>query len=91
MAFYQSRHSRRRFLKLVTAAGGSVAAYAAGIVPEMAFDDGWQCFMVHQGERLPVVQSREHPILLGAVYKSSLLDAYFKLGNAKSELGTANN
>ena len=61
------------------------------ITPEMTLDDGWQCFMAHQGERLPVVQSHENPILLGAIYKSSLLDAYFKLGNAKSELGTADN
>lgn len=58
------------------------------ITPEMTLDDGWQCFMAHQGERLPVVQSHENPVLLGAIYKSSLLDAYFKLGKLQEPLGT---
>ena len=49
------------------------------ITPEMSLGDALQYFLVHQGERLPVVQSLEEPILLGVVYKTSLLDAYFRL------------
>jgi hypothetical protein len=37
MAFYQSRQTRRRFLKVASAVGASAAAYALGLVPELAF------------------------------------------------------
>jgi CIC family chloride channel protein len=56
---------RRGFLHVVTA--------------DMSLAEGLQRFLDHQGERLPAIQSVEQPLLLGAVYKSSLLDAYFRL------------
>ena len=56
---------RREFLPLIT--------------PEMSLSAALQSFMDHQGERLPVVRSSADPELLGAVYKTSLLDAYCKL------------
>lgn len=49
------------------------------ITPEMSLSEALQRFLVHQGERLPVVQSAEEPVLLGAIYKTSLLDAYYRL------------
>ncbi|QDZ29032.1 ClcB-like voltage-gated chloride channel protein [Noviherbaspirillum sp. UKPF54] len=49
------------------------------ITPEMSLDDALQRFLTHQGERLPVIQSADNPVLLGVVYKTSLLDAYFRL------------
>ncbi|SFD04703.1 ClcB-like voltage-gated chloride channel protein [Collimonas sp. OK412] len=60
---------RREFLHVVT--------------PEMSLGDALQSFLDHQGERLPVVRSHEDPELLGAVYKTSLLDAYFRLDRSK--------
>jgi CIC family chloride channel protein len=56
---------RRGFLHVVTA--------------DMSLGEGLQRFLDHQGERLPAIQSTEQPVLLGAVYKTSLLDAYFRL------------
>jgi CIC family chloride channel protein len=47
------------------------------LTPEMTLDEGLRRFLAHQGERLPVVQSLESPILLGVVYKSALLEACF--------------
>jgi len=49
------------------------------ITPEMSLSEGLQRFMLHQGERLPIIQSMERPVLLGAIYKTSLLDAYYRL------------
>lgn len=49
------------------------------ITPDMSLGQGLQHFLEHQGERLPVIRSTAEPLLLGAVYKSSLLDAYFRL------------
>lgn len=48
------------------------------ITPEMSLNDALQRFLIHQGERLPVVQSEADPVLLGVVHKTSLLDAYFR-------------
>lgn len=53
--------------------------FLAVITPEMSLSDALQRFLAHQGERLPIVQSPDDPVLLGAVYKSSLLEAYFRL------------
>ena len=61
---------RREFLHVVT--------------PEMSLTEGLQRFLDHQGERLPAIRSNEQPLLLGAVYKTSLLDAYFRLDKAGS-------
>ena len=52
------------------------------ITPEMSLPQALEHFMAHQGERLPAVESIATPLLLGVVYKSSLLDAYFKLNRA---------
>ncbi|WP_395824641.1 ClcB-like voltage-gated chloride channel protein [Collimonas sp.] len=60
---------RREFLHVVT--------------PEMSLGEALQSFLDHQGERLPVVRSKNDPELLGAVYKTSLLDAYFRLDRAQ--------
>ncbi|MES2026824.1 MAG: ClcB-like voltage-gated chloride channel protein [Pseudomonadota bacterium] len=49
------------------------------ITPEMSLSEALQRFLQHQGERLPIVQSVETPVLLGAIYKTSLLDAYYRL------------
>jgi CIC family chloride channel protein len=49
------------------------------VTADMSLGDGLQRFLDHQGERLPAIQSVAQPVLLGAVYKSSLLDAYFRL------------
>jgi CIC family chloride channel protein len=49
------------------------------ITPEMSLSEALQRFLTHQGERLPIVQSIDDPVLLGAVYKTSLLDAYYRL------------
>ncbi|HEX2912399.1 MAG TPA: ClcB-like voltage-gated chloride channel protein [Chloroflexia bacterium] len=38
-----------------------------------------QVFLGHQSERLPVITSAAQPLLLGVAYKSSLLDAYYRL------------
>jgi len=47
--------------------------------PEMSLGEALQHFMQHMGERLPVVQSAEAPVLLGVVYKTAVLDACFQL------------
>jgi CIC family chloride channel protein len=49
------------------------------VTADMSLGEGLQRFLDHQGERLPAIQSTEQPVLLGAVYKSSLLEAYFRL------------
>ncbi len=49
------------------------------ITPDMSLDAALQRFLLHQGERLPAIQSEQDPVLLGVVYKTSLLDAYFRL------------
>jgi CIC family chloride channel protein len=49
------------------------------ITPEMSLSEALQRFMLHQGERLPIVQSLDDPVLLGAIYKTSLLEAYYRL------------
>ncbi|WP_338861625.1 hypothetical protein [Mycetohabitans rhizoxinica] len=38
-----------------------------------------QHFLAFQGERLPVVASTQAPKLLGVVYKTALLQAYFQM------------
>lgn len=49
------------------------------VTSDMSLTDALQIFLQHAGERLPVIDSREVPTLLGVVYKSSLLDAYARL------------
>jgi CIC family chloride channel protein len=49
------------------------------ITPEMSLGEALERFMLHRGERLPIVQSVDDPVLLGAIYKTSLLDAYYRL------------
>ncbi|MCC8391612.1 ClcB-like voltage-gated chloride channel protein [Paraburkholderia sp. MMS20-SJTR3] len=49
------------------------------LTPDMSLGVALQHFMAFQGERLPVVESAAHPTLAGVVYKSSLLDAYFRM------------
>jgi len=49
------------------------------ITPEMSLGEALERFMLHRGERLPIVQSADDPVLLGAIYKTSLLDAYYRL------------
>jgi CIC family chloride channel protein len=52
------------------------------ITPEMALGDAYRQFLAHHGERLPVVQSLADPLLLGVVYKTTLLDAYARLNGS---------
>ncbi|RFU45328.1 ClcB-like voltage-gated chloride channel protein [Paraburkholderia sp. DHOC27] len=49
------------------------------LTPDMPLGVALQHFLAFQGERLPVVESVAHPTLAGVVYKTSLLDAYFRL------------
>ncbi|WP_175165626.1 ClcB-like voltage-gated chloride channel protein [Paraburkholderia fynbosensis] len=49
------------------------------LTPDMSLGVALQHFMAFQGERLPVVESAAHPKLAGVVYKTSLLDAYFRM------------
>jgi chloride channel protein, CIC family len=49
------------------------------LTPGMSLGEALQHFMQHMGERLPVVQSAAEPMLLGVVYKSTVLDACFQL------------
>ncbi|MDP5008334.1 MAG: ClcB-like voltage-gated chloride channel protein, partial [Glaciimonas sp.] len=39
------------------------------ITPDMSLGKALELFLDHQGERLPIVQSVDNPVLLGAVYK----------------------
>jgi CIC family chloride channel protein len=36
-------------------------------------------FLEHRGERLPVIESKKRPVLLGVVTKSALLSTYVRL------------
>ena len=54
----------------------------AVLTPDMPIGVALEHFLAFQGERLPVVQSAEDPLLLGAVYKTSLLDAYRRMNPA---------
>ncbi|KAF1045959.1 MAG: Voltage-gated ClC-type chloride channel ClcB [Herbaspirillum frisingense] len=54
------------------------------VTPDMSLGEALQLFLDHQGERLPVIANAEDPRLLGVVYKTSLLDAYFRLDRAGS-------
>jgi CIC family chloride channel protein len=49
------------------------------ITPGMTLAEAFEQFLAHHGERLPVVQDLEDPVLLGVVYKTALLDAYARL------------
>jgi CIC family chloride channel protein len=53
------------------------------ITPEMQLDEALQCFLQHQGERLPAVKSKDDPVLLGVVFKTALLKAYFHLNQTE--------
>ncbi|QRX83098.1 ClcB-like voltage-gated chloride channel protein [Glaciimonas sp. PAMC28666] len=57
------------------------------ITPDMSLGNALQLFLDHQGERLPIVRSRAEPVLLGAIFKSALLEAYFRLDNVKGYAG----
>ncbi len=46
---------------------------------DMGLDAAFRCFMEHQGERLPVIESMALPRLLGVVKKSALLATYARL------------
>ncbi|EIJ47306.1 chloride channel protein [Herbaspirillum sp. GW103] len=52
------------------------------VTPDMSLGEALQLFLDHQGERLPVIASADDPRLLGVVFKTSLLDAYFRLDRA---------
>jgi chloride channel protein, CIC family len=49
------------------------------LTPDMSLGTALQHFLAFQGERLPVIENKAQPLLLGVVYKTSLLDAYFRL------------
>jgi CIC family chloride channel protein len=49
------------------------------VTPEMSLNEALNCFLAHQGERLPAIRSQDDPQLLGVVYKTALLDAYYRL------------
>ncbi|PTB17751.1 chloride channel protein [Trinickia symbiotica] len=49
------------------------------LTPDMPISVALQHFLAFQGERLPVVASVDAPKLMGAVYKTALLDAYRRM------------
>lgn len=49
------------------------------LTADQGLGDALQVFLGYQGERLPVVPSKDQPLLLGVAYKTSLLDAYYHL------------
>jgi chloride channel protein, CIC family len=54
----------------------------AVLTPDMPIGVALQRFLAFQGERLPVVASAADPVLVGAVYKTTLLDAYRRMNPA---------
>ncbi|SAL82270.1 voltage-gated ClC-type chloride channel ClcB [Caballeronia terrestris] len=52
------------------------------LMPDMALGEALQHFLAFQGERLPVIENNAQPLLLGVVYKTSLLNAYFRLNRS---------
>ncbi len=46
---------------------------------DMSLDQAQDYFVQFRGERLPVVSRDEHPVLLGVVYKSAVLEKYSAL------------
>ena len=52
------------------------------LTPDMPIGVALQHFMAFQGERLPVIESTSEPKLVGAVYKTALLDAYRRMNPA---------
>ncbi|MGV2291571.1 ClcB-like voltage-gated chloride channel protein [Trinickia sp. YCB016] len=52
------------------------------LTPDMPIGVALQHFMAFQGERLPVIESASEPKLVGAVYKTALLDAYRRMNPA---------
>jgi chloride channel protein, CIC family len=49
------------------------------ITPDMTLVDAYRQFLVHHGERLPVVRSLDDPVLLGAIRKTEILSAFAEL------------
>ncbi len=49
------------------------------LTPDMPLGVALQHFLAFQGERLPVIESIARPKLTGVVYKTSLLEAYFRM------------
>jgi CIC family chloride channel protein len=49
------------------------------LTQNQTLSEALQVFLRHQSERLPVVPAGHRPVLLGAVYKTTLLDTYYHL------------
>lgn len=49
------------------------------LTPDMSLADALKHFLTFHGERLPVVESNSQRLLLGVVYKTSLLDAFHRM------------
>jgi CIC family chloride channel protein len=49
------------------------------ITTDMSLGESLQRFMVHHGERLPVIERTDAPVLLGVVTKTALLSTYVRL------------
>lgn len=68
-----------------TSHAGTIAALTHKEFPvltaDMGLSDALHLFLTHPGERLPVLQSTDDRHLLGAVYKSVLLDTYVRLSS----------
>lgn len=54
----------------------------AALTPDMPLTAALHRFLAFQGERLPVIASPREPKLLGVVYKTALLEAYFQMSAA---------
>ena len=57
------------------------------VYADMGLDEAQDQFVKFQGERLPVVSRGDEPVVLGVVYKSSLLEQYSALKRSLDQSG----
>lgn len=57
-------------------------AHLQVLTMDMSLEESMTKFMLHQGERLPIIESLDHPVLTGVVFKTSVLDAYTRLSQS---------
>jgi CIC family chloride channel protein len=62
-----------------TSAGELLSQAILPITADTGLGEALQRFLDHLGERLPVIESADNPVLLGVVAKSALLATYVRL------------
>ncbi|TAL78906.1 MAG: voltage-gated chloride channel ClcB [Burkholderiaceae bacterium] len=63
--------------------------FVKALHPDTSLDEAQEQFVNFPGERLPVVSRGDSPVLLGVVYKSSLLERYSALKKSLDQSGEA--